>query len=163
ARLSQRTSLVPRSTGACHSAATRSCASGRFTTIGPAGVSTFQTSHDTPPVSGTRTGSPSPASPAARNCPAISSPPVTSKLLANPCADQIGRILALFDRILEVVGAGDELEPLVLGAEEVEDLSRIARKDAGVCGSLDHQRRSVVLRKVRLSLAGRCFKTPHVE
>src|SRR3546814_4253113 len=35
----------------------RSCGSGRLTTIGPESVSTFHTSHDTPPVSGS-SGSP---------------------------------------------------------------------------------------------------------
>src|SRR5690606_12893141 len=140
ARLSQRTSLVPRSTGACHSAATRSCASGRFTTIGPEGVSTLQTSHETPPVSGARTMSPSSASPAARNCSAMSALVVTSELLPDPSADEIGCILAFFDRILEIMGAGDQFQLLVARAQEVEDLARVAGENAGIGGSLDHER-----------------------
>src|SRR5690606_24817180 len=121
-------------TGACHSAATRSCGSGRLTTIGPDGVSTFHTSHDTPPVSGTRATSPSPTSPASRRPAMMSASAVTSELLPDPCADEVGCILALLDRVLEIMRPGDEFELLVGRTEEIEDLARIARENAGVGG-----------------------------
>src|SRR3546814_6451666 len=76
------------------------------------GVSTFHTSHDTPPVSGSSATSPSPTSPAARNPSTMSASAVMSQLLPDPGADEVGGGLALFDRVLEIMRAGDEFERL---------------------------------------------------
>src|SRR3546814_5684571 len=152
ARRSQRTSLVPRSTGASHAAETRSCGSGRLTTSGPESVSTFHTSHDTPPVSGSSATSPSPTSPAPRNPSMMTASTVTSQLLADPRTDEVGGVLPLFDRILEIMRAGDQFELLVARPQEIEDLARVARKNARVGRPLHDERGGVVLGEMRLPL-----------
>src|SRR3546814_1239594 len=64
------------------------------------------------------------------------------QLLPNPRTDEVGGVLSLFDRVFEIMRALDEFELLVGRAEEIENLARVARENAGVGRPLHDQRRS---------------------
>src|SRR3546814_11855534 len=93
----------------------------------------------------------------------MSASTVTSQLLPDPRTDEIGGVLPLFDRILELMRAADQFELLVARPQEIEDLARVARNNARVGRPLQDQRRGVVLRARRLPMARRRFEAPHVE
>src|SRR3546814_1295123 len=93
----------------------------------------------------------------------MSASTVTSQLLPDPRTDEIGGVLPLFDRILEIMRAGDQFELLVARPQEIEDLARVARKNARVGRPLHDERGGVVLGEMRLPLARRRFEAPHVE
>src|SRR3546814_15647632 len=73
------------------------------------------------------------------------------QLLPNPRTDEVGGVLSLFDRVFEIMRALDEFELLVGRAEEIENLARVARENAGVGRPLHDQRRCVVLEIGRAS------------
>src|SRR3546814_3167991 len=59
--------------------------------------------------------------------------------------------------------AGDQFGLLVARPQEIEDLARVARKNARVGRPLHDERGGVVLGEMRLPLARRRFEAPHVE
>src|SRR3546814_6586031 len=74
----------------------------------------------------------------------------------NPRTDEVGGVLSLFDRVFEIMRALDEFELLVGRAEEIENLARVARENAGVGRSEEHT--SELQSLMRISYAVFCLK-----
>src|SRR3546814_20819923 len=89
----------------------------------------------------------------------MSASAVMSQLLPDPGADEVGGGLALFDRVLEIMRAGDEFERLVARPQEIEDLARVARENAGVGRPLHDERGRIMFGEVRLPLTRRGFRS----
>src|SRR3546814_15470220 len=92
----------------------------------------------------------------------MSASAVMSQLLPDPGADEVGGGLALFDRVLEIMRAGDEFERLVARPQEIEDLARVARENAAVGRPLPDDRGRIMFGELGLPLTGRGLEAPHV-
>src|ERR1044072_7409489 len=65
--------------------------------------------------------------------------------------------------VLEIVVAGDHLERLVLRADRVEHLGRVAQENAHVGAALDDERGDCEFRELLRALALRGLEAPHRE
>src|SRR5215469_14761729 len=81
--------------------------------------------------------------------------------LCDPRRHQVGDVLAVLLRILEVMRAGDKRERLVLRRDRLMDRARIRWKYAHVREALHHKRRHGELLQMRRALALRGLEAPH--